>query len=352
LLAAFCAAAGCASPSSTTEPQAVSTKTSSLLDGVPTDAEPEVGELLLGGFSCTATLVSPEVAVTAAHCVEYKSDAIDGSVFSAFVIAKGLDGASHQYRVDRTKSYYDPPPDPLPAGFDVQSYVAHLQTDVALVHLTEHVPSSVAVPASLATSDPSVGEVVDIFGYGCNDRAQTQVAQKKQMLEYAFVGPYDHTNRSCPGDSGGPTMRSDKSIFQVTSGYFTTPPQPSAYAAGDDLYGKIAPQVSGLNAQIAAWATVTDPCAGSPPGGQLWAPAVYQGADICLATVYYCNATNAPIQWAAPAPGYDQSGSDGCRFNGPSDAAHPMAWQENFCKPCNGDCTSACPPGGTFQPSK
>ena len=43
----------------------------SVVDGTITWERPEVGTLFIGGGMCTATLITPQVAITAAHCVDF-----------------------------------------------------------------------------------------------------------------------------------------------------------------------------------------------------------------------------------------------------------------------------------------
>ena len=44
-----------------------------LVNGRVTAERPEVGLMLMGGGMCTATLVAADVAITAAHCIDYRT---------------------------------------------------------------------------------------------------------------------------------------------------------------------------------------------------------------------------------------------------------------------------------------
>jgi hypothetical protein len=94
-----------------------------------------------------------------------------------------------------------------------------------------------------------------------------------------------------------------------------------------------------------------NPCAGHDSVTYYVPPT--NGGNICVATTYYCNPlgegdTEKPQ--VAP-PGYDQSLGGSCQYNGWSrDPNNPYMWQENFCKPCNGDCSKACHAPGPFPP--
>jgi len=45
----------------------------SVVDGTITWERPEVGSIFVGGGMCTATLITPQVAVTAAHCIDFRT---------------------------------------------------------------------------------------------------------------------------------------------------------------------------------------------------------------------------------------------------------------------------------------
>lgn len=65
-------------------------------------------------------------------------------------------------------------------------------------------PSSVAVPSSVASSQPS-NEWLTAVGYGCNDRKTQSGTFVKRYLQYYWTG--GQTDYQCPGDSGGPVFK-------------------------------------------------------------------------------------------------------------------------------------------------
>src|SRR5687768_367318 len=73
-----------------------------IIGGAPTAARPEIGRLALSG-SCTATLISPRVAITAAHCVGYASTETDARYGDLEIDL--ADGRTRGFSVSRYRSY-------------------------------------------------------------------------------------------------------------------------------------------------------------------------------------------------------------------------------------------------------
>jgi V8-like Glu-specific endopeptidase len=70
-----------------------------LLNGTPTFERPEVGRI----SGCTATLVRPNIVITAAHCVDFRSRTTPGN-YNTFTIDLGP-GNSSSYPVDLIQVY-------------------------------------------------------------------------------------------------------------------------------------------------------------------------------------------------------------------------------------------------------
>ena len=101
-------------------------RTSPVVDGLITWEHPEVGTLFIGGGMCTATLITPTVAVTAAHCVDFGTTSRPGE-YGRFIMQASPTSTQQRYTVDRYRSF---------GRAD--------RSDVALVHLSAAVPDSVA----------------------------------------------------------------------------------------------------------------------------------------------------------------------------------------------------------------
>jgi hypothetical protein len=140
---------------------------SGVVDGAITWERPEVGTIYVGGGMCTATLITPQVAVTAAHCVNFGTTSRPGA-YGRFVVHAASDQEQQRFAIDLYRSFG-----------------RNDSMDVALVHLSVPVPESVARPAAITRRHPNGGEPVTLFGYGCT-RRNTSIGSG-QKRKFVFV---------------------------------------------------------------------------------------------------------------------------------------------------------------------
>lgn len=167
---------------------------------------------------CSGTLISPDVVVTAAHCLtEVKGKRIKVTEPSAVAVYVGgdpsLDILDHLYLVTEVAVY---------PTYDPRTNVG----DIALIRLASAISESVApvpaLPASLGLTDADIGATLNFAGFGqtetggsgvllqvdlplgglgCTVEGCPDAGDSATMISYAQVeaGP-------CFGDSGGPAF--------------------------------------------------------------------------------------------------------------------------------------------------
>ena len=199
-----------------------------LLGGTFTSERPEVGRIYTNVGQCTATLVGPQLVLTAAHCVDYVSHE-DTGYWGRFVIDAGQEPRS--FIITRSAAY---------------SWLSGAD-DLALLELLDPVPGSLATPAIIADREPAPGSNATIYGYGCQDRSNPGLV-KKQKIQIRWG---DLTFAGCPGDSGGPTITDDGAVVRVNSAY--------RRSDGRDVFALVYRHTAEISGTAARWGRTLGP---------------------------------------------------------------------------------------------
>ena len=195
-------------------PETLSISSNPIISGTSTTSFPGSGALVLdsgywSGFFCSGTLIDRNWVLTAAHCLIDVFD--DGTELEPWMVSffvgrnattenGGAGGQTFEADAFRIHAQYN------------DETLLH---DIALVHLRDAVPSSVASPASVPPEgvSPSVDARIEWVGYGANSTSGTTpsgggiqrygqgTVVNVSYFEYEYED-YGGT-QPCYGDSGG-----------------------------------------------------------------------------------------------------------------------------------------------------
>ncbi len=177
---------------------------------------------------CTASLIAPNLLLTARHCV---SDVTSEQVICGKTMASAPFMASSFYATnalsidDASTSYRVSSIAVPPGGNDICGY------DIALVTLATSVPSSIATPLVPRIDEPVVShEGYSAVGYGLTDPGDAGVAGQRRARGGLLVdcapgkcGQGVQSNEFvgdtgiCSGDSGGPALDDAGKVVGVVS---------------------------------------------------------------------------------------------------------------------------------------
>jgi hypothetical protein len=203
-----------------------------IVNGVPSTTADDAVVMLTerGQFSCTGTLVAPNLVITARHCVTDMDETSECGTFttdhspSSIGVALGVH-ANQGRAVARGKQLFH------------ENQTSGCSYDIALILLDQDVPGAAIAKVRLTTT--SAGEPASTVGYGDNGSGNlTNGRYRKDGIKIDAVGAASYVFKTkrgqtmpvdvkpgelltgestCYGDSGGPLFDDKGSIVGVTS---------------------------------------------------------------------------------------------------------------------------------------
>lgn len=213
-------ASGCSDIGARQEP--IAAQVAGVVGGAPPDGAMSAGALALvdadtGQLLCSASLVSPSVALTAAHCLFDASRARrEAATLSVVVGTLDLAVSSPENRLAVRATYVSPDYERNPPGDELANGLDPTEADLAVLVFDHDV---IGMEPILIATDAFARDAVTplmkmtITGYGINDAAAmtsgmlvTSVTTVEQVLanEFLAVPASEAEGDACGGDSGGP----------------------------------------------------------------------------------------------------------------------------------------------------
>lgn len=209
---------------------------------------------------CTASAITPQVLITAAHCIagpESKSYAIP---YSAMSCESGFDLRVNRIQVDKFIVH----PEFKTVDADTAATKSAVQNDIALVILKDRLPSDYKPYKIASVSAFNKDQAITFYGYGDVNYNQSGAGILRKTQLPGSAVQFDIANKKiivdqtsgtgvCSGDSGGPGLISVDGQFQILgiNSYVGTKSKDSSKLCNGQAYlTLVAPYVSWMSSVL------------------------------------------------------------------------------------------------------